>query len=91
MTDTFSEERSSEDTSVATRSSLATAEKGSFPIHSEPLVLRSWIPEKLEARRKAPAMRAVEGRCCPGTRRERARRGMRYGRWLEILSPDVEN
>lgn len=90
MTDKFSEEISSEDTSVATRSSLATAEKGSFPIHSVQLVLRSWIPERLDVRRKAPAMRAVEGRCCPGIRRETARRGTRYGRLLEILSPEEE-
>jgi len=90
MTDMFSEERSSEDTTVATRSSLATAEKGSLPSHSLLLVLRSWIPKRLEVMRKAPAMRAVEGWFCPGIKRERARRGRRYSRWLEILSPEEE-
>ena len=88
----FSEERSSEDTSVATKRSLATAESGSFPIHSVQLLLRSEIPErvKLEAKRKTPAMRAVEGRCCPGIKKERARIGSRYGRWAKMLTPDEE-
>lgn len=92
MTERLREERSSEEMSVATRVSFAVAKRGSFPIHSVQVLLRSWMPEKakLEVRRKAPAMRAVvsEVRCCPGTRSERARSGMRYGRWAEILSPE---
>jgi hypothetical protein len=85
MTERLSEERSSEEMRVATKSSFAVAENGSFPIHSVQAVLTSWMPEKvrLVVRRKEPAMSAVvrgEVQCCPGTRSERARSGMRYGR-----------
>jgi hypothetical protein len=94
MTERLIEERSSEEMSVATRRSFAAAENGSPPIHSAQVLLRSWIPEKVryEVRRKAPAMRAVvrgEERCCSGIRSERARNGMRYGRWAEILISEV--
>jgi hypothetical protein len=94
MAATAREERSSEEMSVATKRSLAAAENGSSPIHWAQVLLRSWIPEKVrhEVRRKAPAMRAVvmgEVRCCSGIRSERARSGMRYGRWAEILILEV--
>jgi len=94
MTERLIEERSSEEMSVATKRSFAAAENGSSPIHWAQVLLRSWIPEKVrhEVRRKAPAMRAVvmgEVRCCSGIRSERARSGMRYGRWAEILILEV--
>jgi hypothetical protein len=94
MTERLSDETSSEEMSVATKRSFAAAENGSFPVHWVQVLLRSWMPEKvkLEARRKKPAMRAIvmgEVRCCPGIKNERARSGMRYGRWAEILSPEV--
>jgi len=94
MTGRLSEERRSEEMSVATRASFAVAENESFPIHAVQVLLKSWIPGKvkLEVRRKAPAKRAVVRgvvRCCSGSRRERARRGMRYGRWADRLNPEV--
>jgi len=94
MTERLSEERSSEEMSVATRASFAAAANGSFPIHAVQVLLRSWVPGRvrLEVRMKAPAKRAVVRgvlRCCSGSRSERARSGMRYGRWAERLSPEV--
>jgi hypothetical protein len=94
MTERLSVDRSSEEMSVATKSSFAVAENRSSPIHSVQAALAFWRPGrvKLEARRKAPAMRAVvrvEVQCCPGIRRERARSGIRYGRWAERLIPEV--
>ena len=61
MTERLSEERISEEMSVATRASFAAAANGSFPIHEVQMLLRSWMPgrERLEVRRKAPAKRAV--------------------------------
>ena len=94
MTERLTEDRSSEEMSAATKRSFAAAEKGSFPSQSVQAVLRLWIPRKvkLEVRRKEPAMSAGvrrEVRCWSGIRSERARSGMRYGRWAEIFSPEV--
>ena len=94
MTERLTEDRSSEEMSAATKRSFAAAENGSFPTHSVQAVLTLWIPRKvkLEVRRKEPAMSAGvrrEVRCWPGIRSERARSGMRYGRWAEIFSPEV--
>jgi hypothetical protein len=93
MTERLSEERSSEEMSVAIKRSFAVAENGSFPIHSVQAVLTSCMPEKVRlVVRKEPAMSAVvreEVRCCPGIRSERARSGTRYDRWAEIFSPEV--
>ncbi len=94
MTGRLSDERRSEEMSVATRASFAVAENGSFPIHAVQVLLKSWIPGKvkLEVRRKAPAKRAVVRgvvRCCSGSRRERARSGIRYGRWADRLNPEM--
>ena len=94
ITERLIEERSSEEMSVATKRSFAAAENGSPPIHWAQVLLRSWMPERVrpEVRRKVPAMRAVvrgEVRCCSGIRSERARSGMRYGRWTEMLIFEV--
>jgi hypothetical protein len=94
VTERLTEERSSEERSAATRRSFAAAEKGSFPTHAVQAVLMLWMPRevKLEVRKKEPAMSAGvrrEVRCWPGIRSERERSGMRYGRWAEILSPEV--
>jgi len=94
MTERLTEDRSSEEMSAATKRSFAAAEKASFPSHSVQAVLTLWRPReaKLEVRRKEPAMSAGvrrEVRCWPGIRSERARSGMRYGRWAEIFNPEV--
>jgi hypothetical protein len=89
MKDKLIEERSSEDMSMAQRSSLAVAEKGPFPIQSVQEVLRAWRPEKLKVvvKRRMLASRAVDMCRCEGSRSERARSGRRYGSWAKISSP----
>jgi hypothetical protein len=90
----FIEVRNSEDMSVAQRRSLARAVNESVPIHSLQLLLKPWMLRvwKLEAKRNAPASRAmlIEVRFAPGMMSERASIGMKYVRMDGILDPDDE-